>query len=244
MQAADWYKRYLEQARWTESLRHYMLNKIPVRSDWTICELGCGTGAVLDNLGILGKSVFGVDKDLAALSFPSKVDAMHINADALHPPFPDSTFNLVFCHYFLLWVADPIMALLGARRVLKPGGYLAIFAEPDYASRITQPKNLEALAELQNTSLATQGANLQIGRNLGHLLKLTGFSILEFGHIRESDNPKHFLTDSEKAVLDSDWEFLFTRGKTDLSQENVEELLKIRPDRWYVPTYYALAILN
>lgn len=244
MQIADWHERYLQQAQWTEPLRRYILSKLPIRADWTVCEFGCGTGAVLNDLEGLAEAIVSLDKDLDSLTIRTNTQALSVNADALEPPFHASCFDFVFCHYFLLWVADPVAVLQAARRVLKTGGYLAIFAEPDYASRKTQPKTLEALAELQNASLVAQGAHLEIGRELGYLLNLSGFSVLEYGQIKEAKNGNHLLTESEKKVMHSDWEYLLKRNLTAVTQEELEHLLKIEPVRWYIPTYYALARLN
>jgi len=244
MQIADWHERYLQQAQWTEPLRRYILSKLPICADWTVCEFGSGTGAVLDDLEGLAEAIVGLDKDLDSLTIQTHTKAFRVNADALEPPFLESSFDLVFCHYFLLWVAGPMAVLQAARKVLKPGAYLAIFAEPDYASRKTQPKTLEALAELQNASLAAQGAHLEIGRELGYLLNSSGFSVLEYGQIKEAKNGNHLLTESEKKVMHSDWEYLLKRNLTAVTQEELEHLLKIEPERWHVPTYYALARLN
>ncbi len=45
-------------------------------------------------------------------------------------PFPDATFDMVTCQTVLIHVADPIAVLKEFRRVLKPGGLLAV-AEPN-----------------------------------------------------------------------------------------------------------------
>ena len=52
------------------------------------------------------------------------------------------------------------------------------------------------------------------------------------------------MTESEKKVMHSDWEYLLKRNLTAVTQEELEHLLKIEPERWYIPTYYALARLN
>lgn len=244
MPPADWHERYQEQAQWTNSLRHYILSKLPIQFDWTVCELGCGTGAVLPDFIGLSDHAIGLDHDLNALAFQNKGRASLVCADASMPPFQEKTFDLIFCHYFLLWISDPIALLSVARNFLKPGAYLALFAEPDYASRRTLPEILKPLAKLQNRSLGLQGVNLEIGRNLGNLLKTSGFSLIEFGSMKESGESPQFLTETEKNVLRADWEFLNHRQETAITLEALESLLEIVPERWYVPTYYALAKLN
>jgi ubiquinone/menaquinone biosynthesis C-methylase UbiE len=243
MQAADWHARYLEQAQWTKLLRQYILNKLLIQPNWLICELGCGTGVILQDLsGALGH-VVGLDLDLNVLAFQDTGKPFLVNANAYDPPFQANSFDLIVCHYFLLWLSDPLAVLRAARNVLKSGGYLAVFAEPDYASRRVLPDGMKNLATLQNQSLAAQGANLEIGRNLGQLLTSSGFSVLEYGLMKEANENALQLSTSEKNVLHADWKFLDQRREAEITQEELENLLMSVPDRWYVPTYYALAQL-
>lgn len=244
MQTADWHNRYQEQAQWTKPLRHYILDKLPLRSDWVSCELGCGTGAILQELSSSVNHPIGLDRNLELLTFQRGPNAFLVNADAYHPPFQSSSFDFIFCHYFFLWVADPLAILKTVRSLLKSGGYLACFAEPDYASRQTLPEQLNKLAILQNRSLAAQGVNLKVGRQLGQLLTKSGFTIVEYGSMQESYGLSQTLTASEKNVLRQDCQFLDKKQDSEITQEELEELLRAEPERWYVPTYYALAKLN
>jgi ubiquinone/menaquinone biosynthesis C-methylase UbiE len=244
MQAADWHARYLEQAQWTKLLRQYILNKLPIQPNWLVCELGCGTGAVLQDLSRLFGHVVGLDLDLNVLTFQDAEKTFLVNANAYNPPFQANSFDLFVCHYFLLWLSDPLAVLRAARNVLKSGGYLAVFAEPDYASRRALPESMNKLAVLQNQSLTAQGANLEIGRNLGQLLTASGFSVLEYGSMKEASEHAPLLSPSEKIVLRADWEFLNQRREAEITQEELENLLLDVPDCWYVPTYYALAHLK
>jgi ubiquinone/menaquinone biosynthesis C-methylase UbiE len=241
MQAADWHALYLEQAQWTKLLRQYILNNLPIQPNWMVCEFGCGTGAVLQDLsGTFGHAV-GLDLDLNVLSFQDTGKPFLVNANAYNPPFQENTFDLIVCHYFLLWLSDPLAVLRTAKNMLKSGGYLAIFAEPDYASRRALPESMKKLAILQNRSLMAQGANLEIGRELGQLFNSSGFSMLEYGSIKEESKHAQLLSTSEKNVLRADWKFLEQRAEAEITLEELETLMMDVPDRWYVPTYYALA---
>jgi ubiquinone/menaquinone biosynthesis C-methylase UbiE len=244
MQAADWHARYLEQAQWTKLLRQYILNKLPIQPNWLICELGCGTGAVLQDLSGTFGHVVGLDLDLNVLSFQDMGKPFLVNAHAYNPPFQANSFDLIVCHYFLLWLSDPLAVLRAASYMLKSGGFLAAFAEPDYALRRAMPESMKKLAVLQNQSLAAQGANLEIGRNLGQLLTASGFTMIEYGSMKETNEHALLLSPFEKNVLRADWEFLNQRRETEITQEELENLMMDVPDRWYVPTYYALAQLK
>jgi SAM-dependent methyltransferase len=244
MQAADWHARYLEQAQWTKLLRQYTLNKLPIQPNWLVCEFGCGTGAVLQDLSGAFGHVVGLDRDLNVLTFQDAGKTFLVNTNAYNPPFQANSFDLIVCHYFLLWLSDPLAVLRAAKNMIKSGGYLAIFAEPDYASRRELPDGMKKLAVLQNQSLAAQGANLEIGRNLGQLLTVSGFTVLEYGPMEEASEHAALLSASEKNVLRADWEFLNQRREAEITQQELKELLMVVPERWYVPTYYALAQLK
>jgi ubiquinone/menaquinone biosynthesis C-methylase UbiE len=241
MQASDWHARYLEQAQWTKLLRQYILNNLPIQPNWMVCEFGCGTGAVLQDLSGAFGHVVGLDRDLNVLAFQDTGKPYLVNANAYNPPFQANSFDLIVCHYFLLWLSDPLAVLRAARNMLKSGGYLAVFAEPDYASRRALPESMKKLAVLQNQSLTAQGANLKIGRNLGQLLTASGFTVLEYGSMKEANKHALLLSPSEKNVLRADWKFLNQRREAEITLEELESLWMDVPDRWYVPTYYALA---
>jgi len=52
--------------------------------------------------------------------------------DASRLPFADGFFDLTYCHYLFLWLKHPLQALQEMKRVTRPGGWVATFAEPDY----------------------------------------------------------------------------------------------------------------
>ena len=244
MLITDWHDRYEEQARWTQPLRHFILTKIPIQSNWSVLELGCGTGAILQDFNLISERVVGLDRDLDALVIQGVNQALLVNADAENPPFQENFYDLIYCHYFLLWLKNPVTVIEAAKRLLKPSGYLAVFAEPDYTSRQTAPETLIKLADLQNKSLVAQGAYLDVGRQLGKLLIDSGFDLQEFGSINEAKPILRGLTESEKNILRSDWEFLARTKQTEITKAELEELLLLKTEHWYVPTYYALAKLK
>ena len=84
---------------------------------------------------------------------------------------------------------------------------------------------------------------LKTGRQLGKLLTNCGFTLVELGIIKEASGLSQSLTESEKNVLHLDWEFLHRIREAEITKEELESLLLNRV-RWYVPTYYALAVLN
>ena len=139
----DWHARYVQQARWTGELRAYLFEKADAARAAAILEVGCGTGVILGEI-VTRASLHGLDLDPNVLTHcrfyvPS---VSLVRADALELPYPDGIFDLVYCHYLLLWVDDPLQALREMKRVTRPGGNILALAEPDYFTRIDQPHEL------------------------------------------------------------------------------------------------------
>ena len=94
-----------------------------------VLDLGCGDGRVAGELARAGGRVTGVDPSPVALE---RARAAHpeLDLDAPLPdgrlPLSDSSFELVVCLHVLEHVADTQLLVSEARRVLIPGGLLAV----------------------------------------------------------------------------------------------------------------------
>ena len=152
-------------------------------------ELGCGTGALLEEVATrfisshqhLGKNkmLAGIDHntefiDQSRLLMKEIAPGVEIKvADATSIPYPEGTFEVVYCHYFLMWNEDQKRARVvqEAKRVLKTGGWFVCFAEPDYLGWILEPET--KLREFLMHSLMVSGGDLSSGRKL--VRDLAGF---------------------------------------------------------------------
>jgi SAM-dependent methyltransferase len=114
-----------------------------------ILEVGCGTcrwfaelaaPAVQAQVGQAGRRIFGLDLSLAMLSQArpqSKTAPDLVCGRALRLPFPDRTFDLIYCVNALHHFDGPRAFVAEARRLLRPGGALAVVGMDPRRSRDT-----------------------------------------------------------------------------------------------------------
>ncbi len=240
----DWHARYTQQAQWTASLREYLFQKAGLTAADHILDAGCGTGALLRELpGKTGAAVHGLD-----LSLPSVKQALvhapgcfPINADAHFLPYPRGFFDLAFCHFLLLWVADPLAVVAEMKRVTRPGGAVLALAEPDYGGRIDFPIELADLGRWQAGSLREQGADPNMGRQLAGIFARAGLNAVETGVLGGmwADPPAPGERQMEWDVLEAD-----LTGK--VPPHDIQKMKKLDDLAWqrrervlYVPTFYA-----
>lgn len=242
MEALDWHARFLQQAHWTRNLRVYLFLRAGLEHARRVLEVGCGTGAVLGDLTDRA-AVHGLDLSLPRLS-QARLHAPAASlacGDALHLPYADATFDLTFCHFLLLWVQDPLQALLEMRRVTCRGGYVLALAEPDYTLRQDAPPELEFLGELQNESLRRQGADIGLGGRLADLFARAGILPIESGALAaaesEPSSPREW--EQEWAVMESDLTGLLSGREIRKYKALDIQARRAGTRRLHVPTFFA-----
>ncbi|MEX2143502.1 MAG: methyltransferase domain-containing protein [Anaerolineales bacterium] len=243
------HRRYVQQSGWTEPMRRHLFRRAHLHTALRVLEVGCGTGAVLGNIAVSSDTrLFGLDIDLAALRFAQQqYETIKLaGGDANRLPYQDSAFDIVFYHYVLLWLQEPISALLEARRVTRAGGAVLAFAEPDYSQRVDEPASLAELGKLQTEALRAQGADPELGGRLAGLFQAAGFTMVESGQLEPS-----IEHDKNEASALLEWETLRADVQGRLSDKELDRLAK--EDRrtrrsgeriLHVPTYYAWAAVK
>jgi SAM-dependent methyltransferase len=151
-----------------------------------VADIGCGVGTVTAELAHLvgsGGRVVGVDvspDQLAQardrLAGPTLASINFVEASATNTGLPDASFDLVYCRFLLLHLAQPHEALLEMHRLLRPHGIL-VCEDGDLTSAGSEPPSaLGLFAELFGRLGPTRKLDYTLGRRLYHMVRDAGFS--------------------------------------------------------------------
>ena len=122
-----------------------VLARLPPIPGARCLDLGCGQGNTTRCLAdvLQPASCIGIEYDPALVDYaatrsdnPACVTFQQ--GDATRLPFPDASFDVVFCRYLLIHMADPMAVVREMLRVVKPGGY-AIAYEADFVGEMSDP---------------------------------------------------------------------------------------------------------
>lgn len=241
----NWHRRYVQQTRWTHALVSYLFQRANISSSQKILEVGCGTGAVLQELiRPLNAHYLGLDINQEYLSFFQQThpNTDLVLGDAHQLPFTKGSFDVCLCHYLLLWVNNPSQVLREMVRMTRSGGIVMALAEPDYGGRIDYPLELSQVGRWQMNSLEQQGANPIMGRKLRALFTDSGVSSVEAGALGGQ-----WSSGFDQPEFESEWNML----QSDLSNQpeilaqlpgfrDLDRLARLKSQRiLYVPTFYA-----
>jgi SAM-dependent methyltransferase len=149
-----------------------------------VADLGCGVGMVTELLGEL----VGRDGHVAGIDFSSAQLAQargRLNADGANTSFveasatdtgmPRESYDLVYCRFLLLHLAEPERALREMWALLKPGGTI-VCEDGDLTSAGSEPPSaLGAFADLFGRLGPLRGLDYTIGRRLFQMVHTAGF---------------------------------------------------------------------
>ncbi|MDH5508733.1 MAG: methyltransferase domain-containing protein [Nitrospinota bacterium] len=172
-------QRLVEQSTILEDLVHSGTCYAPGE---LILETGCGVGA---QTAILRRRNPGCDfvsmdfsRDSLAAASGYVGGGSFLQADLKSPPFRDESFHHIFICFLLEHIANPVQALAGLSRLLKPGGTVTLI-EGDHHACVWYPRS-QASAAVWNAMIRAQqdlGHDPLIGRGLHSLLTSAGFEV-------------------------------------------------------------------
>ena len=111
--------------------RRLAVGSLALRRGSRVLDLACGTGDLCRELDAAGLTPFGVDLSFGMLA-AARTDAPLVQGDALRLPVRDGAVDGVTCGFALRNLVDLAPFFAELRRVLRPGGRIALLevAEP------------------------------------------------------------------------------------------------------------------
>jgi ubiquinone/menaquinone biosynthesis C-methylase UbiE len=107
-----------------------LLREIPVAEGWAMLDVGAGVGSLLPTLRERtgpGGLVVGVDRSHGMLRLAPKGSSVAV-MDAENLALRGAAFDAAVMPFMLFLLPEPVLALLEAARVLRPGGVLGVAA--------------------------------------------------------------------------------------------------------------------
>ena len=176
---------FLERAYQAPEIIHQRMRTLAALSliaGERVLDAGCGTGLLLEQqanaVGAAGYAA-GIDYSEDMLEVARRrcagLDQVELRQGSVESlDFDEGAFDAVSCTQTLLYVADLDAALAELRRVLKPGGRLAI-VETDWRGAVFNHPQLDVTRRMFD-ALDHSRPNPRLARQLRPLLKALGFA--------------------------------------------------------------------
>jgi SAM-dependent methyltransferase len=155
--------------RTAENSAGYLLESL--HAGQRLLDVGCGPGTITVDLAgrVAPGTVVGIDAEAAVVARARRLGPgpAFATGDAFALSFARASFDVVHAHQVLQHLTDPVAALTEMRRVLRPGGLLAV-RDSDYAAFAWAPadRRLDRWLELYHQVTARNGAEADAGRHL------------------------------------------------------------------------------
>jgi ubiquinone/menaquinone biosynthesis C-methylase UbiE len=127
----------LRSHRWrtVENSAAYLIPHL--RAGVRLLDVGCGPGTITADFArrLGADAVLGIDAsaDVIAEARRDHPDVSFATGDVYHLDVPEASFDVVHAHQLLQHLADPTAALKEMRRVVRPGGIVAV-RDADFGS--------------------------------------------------------------------------------------------------------------
>lgn len=180
----------LRSHRWrtAENSAAYLLPSLRPGAD--VLDVGCGPGTITLDLAtrVAPGTVAAIDRspDVVAQAEDARSSAGIPNitfevGDVYDLDHADESFDVVHAHQVLQHLSDPVRALGEMKRVLRPGGLLAV-RDGDSGAFAWAPddEHLDRWLELYHQVTAANGAEADAGRYLLAWVRAAGFEQIEF----------------------------------------------------------------
>jgi ubiquinone/menaquinone biosynthesis C-methylase UbiE len=170
---------YRRQARWRDWTKAFAaLGSV---KEQTIFDLGCGVGDQAAELVSRGARVVGFDRNEDLLNDARSrqlANADFRHADIRVPPDPDLRSDGIWCSFATAYIQDPVAMLSAWKKLLRPGGWIAITEIDDLFGH--EPLSVRAKSLFDGyarEALATGRYDFHAGRKLPRYLARSGFIV-------------------------------------------------------------------
>lgn len=155
-------------------------------SGMDVLDVGCGVGSIALDLArtVAPGRMVGIDVDPGQIEAAKESaagrgidNAEFLTTSAYELPFDDSSFDVVYANAVLLYLREPLRALVEMRRVLRPDG-LAAACDDDLGTVVISPDRpeLQIAPRLFERAVAHEGGNARYSRHLRTLMLEAGFA--------------------------------------------------------------------
>ncbi|MFN2588086.1 MAG: class I SAM-dependent methyltransferase [Actinomycetota bacterium] len=168
---------------WAPQLRRaaaQLLGALPLHDARRVLDVGCGVGALLDDLAAAAPAatVAGIDLSPGMLRFaPSRYGRAVM--DATQMGFASGSFDVITMCFMLFHVGDPAAALRDAARVAQPGGWIGVITwadDPSYPALDAWTEEFESHGAAPLGPVATRHELVDTPDKVANLLRGAGFT--------------------------------------------------------------------
>lgn len=174
------------------------LERAGLRDGMSLLDCGCGPGRLIEllkgkypSLRATGLEIDPTLVTAAKEQLADLADCEVVQGSAENTNLPSSSFDFIVMRLVLEHVVDPMAALAELKRLLKPGGRLAIISN-DFEFHLRTWPEVPELDELYDAYIASRradGGDPTIGRRVPGLLSHAGFQVAAY----EIENAHNFL---------------------------------------------------
>ncbi len=175
--------------RTAENSAGYLLDELAPGMD--LLDVGCGPGTITIDLAsrVAPGNVVGIDRAAEVIAqAEARREGLAVEnvtfatGDVYALELEDASFDVVHAHQVLQHLQRPVDALCELRRVLRPGGILAV-RDSDYAAFVWAPDDpmLDRWLALYHQLSERNGAEADAGRYLFGWVRAAGFTDVRAG---------------------------------------------------------------